>query len=114
VPSIELELPNMLVNSTVGLPASTPIATIKAYRRTGGAVVTVERTGFPPHRYCVSLKRYRALQKWAAFGKHPWKMSGAWMRSSLTVSPWATQRSARNDSPTNGQGRTGGDRTPAP
>ncbi len=42
-----------------------PIATITAYRRKGGAVVTVERQGHPPRRYCVSIPRYHALREWA-------------------------------------------------
>ena len=37
----------MPVNSALGVPASTPIATIKGYRRTGGAVVTVARRSKP-------------------------------------------------------------------
>jgi hypothetical protein len=98
----------MPVNSALGVPASTPIATIKGYRRTGGAVVTVARQGRPPHRYSISLKRYRALQKCTAFGNHPWQASGAWMRTSMAVSLWATLRHARNDSPNNDQRRTGG------
>ena len=90
------------------------VATIKAYRHKGGAVVTVSREGRPPRRYCVSLRRYHALRQWLAFAGRRWTTSGLWLRSSLTVSLWATQRSTRNDSSTNGQGRTGDDRTPAP
>ncbi len=70
--------------------SATPIATINAYRRKGGAVVTVERQGRPPRRYRISLRRYKALQEWAAFGEHPWKTSGAYMRSSMAVSLWPT------------------------
>jgi hypothetical protein len=69
-----------------------PVATIKAYRRKGGAVVTVEREGRPPHRHCVTLKRYHALREWAAFGEHPWKTSGAWMRSSMTAYLWEQRK----------------------
>ena len=104
----------MLVNSTLGVPASTPIATIKGYRRTGGAVVTVARQGRPPHRYRVSLRRYHELRGWLlAISRHRWTTSGAYMRSSMTISLWAAERDPRNDFPTNGQGRTGGDRPPA-
>lgn len=75
---------------------SMPVATIKAYRRTGGPVVTVERQGQPPHRYRISLKRYHALRQWAAFGGHPWKTSGSYMRNSLTISLWAGNDSSLN------------------
>jgi hypothetical protein len=68
---------------------STPAATIKAYRRKGGAVVTVTRPGRPVHRYRVTLRRYHALRQWIAFGKHPWKSSGAWLHSSLNACLWA-------------------------
>jgi hypothetical protein len=57
---------------------ATPIATIKAYRRTGFAAVTVERQGRPARRYRVSLRRYKALSRWAAFGQRTWKASGAY------------------------------------
>jgi hypothetical protein len=67
-----------------------PMATIRAYRRAGVAVVTVERQGRPSRRHHVSLQRYDALRERLAFGRHPWKTSGAYMRSSLTVSIWAT------------------------
>ena len=82
-----------------------PLATIKAYRRTGGAVVTVERTGRTPHRHCVTLKRYHALRQWAVRLAGAPGTSGAWMRSSFTVSLWAAEQGPRNDSPTNGQNR---------
>jgi len=68
-----------------------PVATIRAYRRTGGAVVTVQRKGRPPHRYHVSLRRYHALRQWTAFGSHPWRSSGAWLHSSLTAHLWAKE-----------------------
>jgi hypothetical protein len=70
---------------------ATPVATIRAYRRTGGAVVTVEREGQPPHRYLVSLRRYHALRQWTAFGTHPWRSSSARLRSSLTAYLWAKE-----------------------
>lgn len=65
----------------------TPIATVKAYRRTGRAVVTVIRST-RRRRYVISLKRYHALREWTAFGDHPWKASGAWMKSSMEVYLW--------------------------
>ncbi len=52
-------------------PPAVPLATIKAYRRTGGAVVTVERAG-------------RAARRW--------RTSGAWLRSSIVVSLWPQGR----------------------
>ncbi len=67
------------------MSTTTLVATIKAYRRTGGAVVTIERQGRPVRRYRVSLRRYHAIREWAAFGKHPWKSSGAWLNSTLTA-----------------------------
>jgi hypothetical protein len=81
----------MPVNSALGVPASTPIATIKGYRRTVGAVVTFAREGRPSHRYCVTLKRYRALREWAVRLAGAPGTSGAWMRSSFTVSLWAAE-----------------------
>ena len=42
-----------------------PIATIRGYRRTGGAVVTVCRAG-RIHRHRVTLRRYAALREWTA------------------------------------------------
>jgi hypothetical protein len=78
---------------------SAPAATIKSYRRTGGAVVTVERQGRSPHRYQVSLRRYHSLREWAVVR---WAgtpgTSGAWLRSSFTVSLWTKG----GDAPTHG------------
>jgi hypothetical protein len=75
----------------VGPRASLPehaIAVIKAYRKSGCAIVTIERPGRPRHRYTVSLKRYHALREWCMFGKHPWRRSGGYMRSSFTAYLW--------------------------
>ncbi len=69
-------------------PPATPVATIKAYRRPGGGVVTIERPGRPAHRHCVSLKRYNAFREWTMFGGHPWRWSGGMSRSSMTASLW--------------------------
>lgn len=65
-----------------------PFATVRSYRRTGGAVVNIEREGRPTRRYRVSLRRYHALREWTAFGSHPYKTSGAWLRSSMTAYLW--------------------------
>lgn len=62
------------------MPVSTLVATINAYRRKGSAVITVERQGRAAHRYHVTLKRYHAIRKWAAFVGHRWKSSGSWQR----------------------------------
>ena len=47
------------ISPLTGAP-SPPLASIRAYRKTGCAVVTVERQGRIPHRYRVSLRRYAA------------------------------------------------------
>jgi hypothetical protein len=73
----------------------TIVATVKGYRRTGGAVVTVTRDG-RSRRYKVTLKRWHALRNRLNVGL-PWRCYGAWSRSSLdvTVGPgtWAEWRS---------------------
>ena len=74
---------------------SVPLAVIRAYRRKGAAVVIVEREGRAPRRYRVSLRRYHALRDCLASGGHPWKTSGAWLRSSVTVSLWRTDNPDR-------------------
>jgi hypothetical protein len=70
-----------------GALVGTPMATTRASRRTGHAVIAVDRPGRPPHRCRVTLKCYRALREWV----HPWKCSGAWLKSSLNVSFWARE-----------------------
>lgn len=55
----------------------TSVAAIRAHRKTGGAVVTVERPGEPQRRYQASLKRYQTLRQWTAFGSHPWRRAPA-------------------------------------
>jgi hypothetical protein len=62
----------------------TIVATVKGYRRTGGAVVTVARNG-RSRRYSVSLKRWHALRDKLNVGL-PWMCYGAWLRSSMDVS----------------------------
>lgn len=73
-------------------PAAVPLASIRAYRRTGCAIVTVERAHRAPHRHRVSLRRYALLRAWtlARAARH-WRTSGAWLRSSITVSLWETR-----------------------
>ena len=41
-----------------------PLASIRAYRRTGCAIVTIERAGRAPHRHRISLRRYASLREW--------------------------------------------------
>ena len=69
--------------------ADVPLAAIRAYRKTGCAIVTVERAHRAPHRHRVSLRRYAALREWTlAAAPRRWKTSGAWLRSSIAVSLW--------------------------
>ena len=70
--------------------AAGPLASIRAYRRTGGAIVTIERAGRAPHRHCVSLRRYAALREWTITNAaRRWRTSGWLGRSSIAVSIWA-------------------------
>ncbi len=74
---------------TAKSPAPVPLALIKAYRRTGGAVVTIERAGRAPHRHRISLRRYAALREWTITrAARRWRTSGALLRSSITVCLW--------------------------
>lgn len=82
-------------NSDSNISAVAPIATIRAYRRTGGAIVTVDCPGRPLHRYKVSLRRYHALREWAGSDRHPWHGSGAWLRNSMTACLWAKEVTAQ-------------------
>ena len=69
--------------------AAVPLASIKAYRKTGCAIVTVERQGRAPHLHRISLRRYALLRKWTlTAAARRWKTSGAWLRSSITVPLW--------------------------
>ncbi len=71
-----------------------PLATIKAYRRTSCAIVTIERAGRAPHRHRVSLRRYALLREWTLTrAARRWRTSGAWLRGSIAVSLWAPLRS---------------------
>ena len=70
-------------------PRAVPLATIRACRRTGCAVVTIERTGHAPHRHRISLRRYAALREWTlTAAARRWLTAGAWLRSSIAVSLW--------------------------
>lgn len=68
------------------------IATVKAYRKAGRAVVTVIR-GEHKRRYVVSLKRYHALREWTLCQRQ-WKSSGSWLRGSLTAYLWDRETNA--------------------
>ncbi|MHB1543895.1 MAG: hypothetical protein ACYCVU_04830 [Gammaproteobacteria bacterium] len=65
-----------------------PLATIRAYRRTGHAVVTITRSG-RSRRHLVTLRRYALLREWTVTqaARH-WRTSGWWGRSSIAVSLW--------------------------
>ena len=67
-----------------------PIAVVRAYRKTGCAIVTVERAHRTPHRHRVSLRRYALLRTWTLH-RAPcrWRTSGFSDRSSFTVSLWS-------------------------
>lgn len=73
-------------------PAAKQLVSIRAYRKTGCAIVTVERAGRTPHRHRISLRRYAALREWTlTAAARRWRTSGAWLRSSITVSLWETR-----------------------
>ena len=72
-----------------GEVAAVPFASIKAYRKTGCAIVTVEPAHSAPHRHRVSLRRYALLRAWTVTrATRHWKTSGWWGRSSIAVSLW--------------------------
>ena len=69
--------------------ADVPLAAIRAYRKTGCAIVTVERAHRTPHRHRVSLRRYALLRAWTITrATRHWKTSGWWGRGSIAVSLW--------------------------
>ena len=77
---------------TAGVPATVPIATIRAYRKTGCAIVTIERQGRAPHRHRVSLRRYAAMREWTIVrAARRWRTSCWWGRGSIAVSLWGLQ-----------------------
>ena len=70
--------------------ARTPLAVIRAYRKTGYAIVTVERAQRTPHRHRVSLRRYALLRAWTVTrAARLWRTGGCSDRSSFTVSLWS-------------------------
>jgi hypothetical protein len=70
--------------------SAVPLASIRAYRRTGGAIVTVERRGRTARRHRISLRRYAALREWTVTrAPRHWCTSGWWGRSSISVSLWS-------------------------
>lgn len=74
---------------TAKSPAPVPLATIKAYRRTSCAIVTIERAGRAPHRHRISLRRYASLREWTiSRAARRWRTSGALLRGSIAVSLW--------------------------
>lgn len=70
--------------------AQKPLAAIRAYRKTGCAIVTVQRAGRAPHRHRISLRRYALLRAWTiSHAARRWRTSGWWGRSSIAVSLWS-------------------------
>jgi hypothetical protein len=70
-------------------PVVIPLAFIRAYRETGGAVITIERAGRALHRHRVSLRRYARLREWTITrAPRHWCTSGWWGRTSIAVSLW--------------------------
>ena len=78
---------------TAVAPAAVPLASIRFSRRTGHAVVIVERAGLSPRRHRTSLRRYAAPREWAVTqtARHR-RTSGTWLRSSIAVSLWPQAR----------------------
>ena len=70
--------------------AQNPMAVIRAYRKTGCAIVIVERALRTPHRHRVSLRRYAALREWTITrAARRWRTSGCSDRSSFVLSLWS-------------------------
>ena len=67
-----------------------PLATLRAYRLTGGAIVIVERALRTPHRHRVSLRRYASLREWTITrAARRWRTSGHSDRSSFVLTLWS-------------------------
>ena len=67
-----------------------PLATLRAYRHTGGAIVIVERALRTPHRHRVSLRRYASLREWTITrAARRWRTSGHSDRSSFVLTLWS-------------------------
>ncbi len=72
------------------VPVRELLASIRAYRKTGGAIVTIERRGRTSRRHRISLRRYAALREWTVTrAPRHWCTSGWWGRSSISVSLWS-------------------------
>lgn len=70
--------------------AQKPLAVIRTYRKTGYAIVIVERAGRTPHRHRVSLRRYALLRAWTiSRAARLWRTSGSSDRSSFALSLWS-------------------------
>lgn len=69
-----------------------PLASVRAYRRAGCVIVTVERAGRAPQPHRVSLRRHSLRREWITT-RAPirWSTSGWWARSSIAVSLWRTR-----------------------
>ena len=66
-----------------------PLVSIRAYRKTGCAIVTVERAHRAPHRHRVSLRRYALLRAWTITrAARLWRTGGCSDRSSFSVALW--------------------------
>ena len=73
-----------------GEVAAVPFASIKAYRKTGGAIVIVERALRTPHRHRVSLRRHASLREWTITrAARRWRTSGYSDRSSFVLTLWS-------------------------
>ena len=67
-----------------------PLAVIRAYRKSGCAIVTVQRAQRTPHRHRVSLRRYALLRAWTVTrAARLWRTGGCSDRSSFAVSLWS-------------------------
>lgn len=70
--------------------AHAPLSVIRAFRKTGCAIVTVERAARAPHRHRVSLRRYALLRAWTHHrAPRLWHTSGFWDRSSFVLFLWS-------------------------
>jgi hypothetical protein len=71
------------------LPVAALLASIRAYRKTGCAIVTVEQRRRTDRRHRISLRRYAAPLEWTIIrAARRWQTSGWWGRSSIAVSLW--------------------------
>ena len=67
-----------------------PLVSIRAYRKTGGAIVIVERARRAPRRHRISLRRYASLRAWTHHrAPRLWHRSGYSDRSSFVLTLWS-------------------------